>query len=155
MLFPQKLATLPMALQLCENRLILRKNAQVPQAKLSELLRFIENTETPNLFILLDTHADSFSGFLQHTASSSGSQSASVEEILQAFITDDILKAMLTVSNKCRASITSLVTQNGEKPWTDVTPKARGGWRVLVLATCGPAMRQQSHFRVVQKVVSQ
>ncbi|KAF9235310.1 hypothetical protein BU15DRAFT_64976 [Melanogaster broomeanus] len=76
-------------------------------------------------------------------------QHAAAPDLLNAFIGSAFLGAAKEVSQEAlRQGPTNVTT------WYNRSAHWRGGWRCLVLATCGPAMRVPHHFDSVKKLVS-
>ncbi|KAG1721319.1 uncharacterized protein EDB91DRAFT_1088494, partial [Suillus paluster] len=45
----------------------------------------------------------------------------------------DFMKGMTNASHAARSDKTTITTKRGKMPWSDLTPKVRGGWRGLML----------------------
>jgi len=49
----------------------------------------------------------------------------------------------------------SRAKREGEKePWADITPKVCGGWRIMVMVSCGSSIKQQGHWDYITKLFS-
>jgi hypothetical protein len=108
-----------------------------------------------NTFVIMDTHSDEYTGMLQHTGGSSGGTNTTAAEIIEAYLGKPFLKAMKMASSYARDDTSVETTIKGRAPWCDVTPKARGGRRGLILVTCGPAMRINHHFDSLLSLVKE
>ncbi|KAG2335998.1 hypothetical protein BDR05DRAFT_953664 [Suillus weaverae] len=107
----------------------------------------------PNVFVVVDTHSDEFSGMLQHTGGHTGGTNATITEILKAYLGKEFVTAMKASADAARNDTTVCKTFNGKAPWCDVTAKARGGRRGLFMVSCGPAIRVSHHFEEVKALV--
>jgi hypothetical protein len=107
----------------------------------------------PNTFLVVDTHSDEYSGMLQHTGGHTGGTNTTITEILNAYLGEEFVKAMKRSSDAARSDKTVKKTVNGNTPWCDLTPNARGGWRGLFMVSCGPAIRVSHHFEAVKDLV--
>jgi hypothetical protein len=100
-----------------------------------------------NLVIVLDTHSDTFSGQLQATGGLTGaSTTLTLTDLLRTYVGDAVFKAMADASATARAYALVPEISPGVVPWADITPKVRGGWRVMVMVSCGSAVAQQIHW---------
>jgi hypothetical protein len=108
-----------------------------------------------NVFVVVDTHSDEFSGMLQHTGGHTGGTNTTITEILQAYLGKDFVKGMKASAIAARNDTTVRKTLNGKAPWCDLTAKARGGWRGLFMVSCGPAIRVSHHFEEVKALVDE
>ncbi|KAG2355384.1 hypothetical protein BDR07DRAFT_1381575 [Suillus spraguei] len=129
----------------------MRGGAQVYQSKklapgVEFMKRNIKSGFPPNTFIVVDTHSDEYTGMLQHTGGHTGGTSTTIVEILTAYLGE-------TSSDMARSDKTEIKTIDGSKPWCDLSPRARGGWRGLLMVSCGPAIRVSHHFHAVRALV--
>jgi hypothetical protein len=99
-----------------------------------------------NTFVIMDTHSDEYTGMLQHTGGSSGGTNTTAAEIIEAYLGKQFIRAMKMSSSHARDDTSLETAVMGGVPWCDVTPKARGGRRGLIIVSCGPAMRVNHHF---------
>jgi hypothetical protein len=107
----------------------------------------------PNVFVVIDTHSDEFTGMLQHTGGHSGGTSTSIKEIMTAYLGQEFRSAMQAASVAARSDESIRKTVNGNDVWCDLTARARGGWKGLFMVSCGPAIRVSHHFDEVKGVV--
>lgn len=107
----------------------------------------------PNIFLLVDTHSDEFTGMLQHTGGHTGGTSTTITEILLAYLGEKFLAMMRQSSTLARGDKTVVKTINGNNPWCNPTAGSRGGWRGLIMVSCGPAIRVSHHFEAVKALV--
>ncbi|KAG1725722.1 uncharacterized protein EDB91DRAFT_1254660 [Suillus paluster] len=114
--------------------------------------RNIEAGFPPNTFVLVNTHSDKYSGMLQHHGAHDGGTDTTIAEITAAYLSD-FLNSMVHASHAARSDKTEITTKRGKKPWTDLTPKVRGGRRGLMLVSCGPAIRVRHHFDSIVELV--
>ncbi|KAG1847025.1 hypothetical protein DFJ58DRAFT_843341 [Suillus subalutaceus] len=136
----------------------MRGSAHVSESrKLANGLEFMRGNISrgfpPNTFIIVDTHSDEFTGMLQHTGGHTGGTNTTITEIVEAYLGTDFLKCMGEASDAARSDDSTLTTAKSTKPWCDLTAKARGGWRGLLLVSCGPAIRVSHHFESVLQLV--
>ncbi|KAG2108285.1 hypothetical protein DEU56DRAFT_760668 [Suillus clintonianus] len=127
------------------------------QKKLVQGVDFIDRNVLlgfpPNIFLVVDTHSDEYTGMLQHTGGHSGGTSTTITEILTAYLGAPFLKAMNASSTAARDNKVVMKTANGKVPWCDLSPSARGGRRGLFMVSCGPAIRVSHHFEAVKTLV--
>ncbi|KAG1761232.1 hypothetical protein EDD22DRAFT_847910 [Suillus occidentalis] len=107
----------------------------------------------PNVFVVVDTHSDEFSGMLQHTGGHTGGTNTTITEILQAYLGNDFVTGMKASATAARNDTTARKTLNGKAPWCDLTAKARGGQRGLFMVSCDPAIRVSHHFEKVKALI--
>ncbi|KAG1759530.1 hypothetical protein EV702DRAFT_1247393 [Suillus placidus] len=136
----------------------MRGGAHVSESKkLAPGVEFINrNTKAgfpPNTFLVVDTHSDEYTGMLQHTGGHTGGTSTTITEILVAYLGQECLQAMQASSNLARSDKTVVKTINGNTPWCELTPGVRGGWRGVLMVSCGPAIRVSHHFEAVKALV--
>ncbi|KAG0695628.1 hypothetical protein DFH29DRAFT_1005299 [Suillus ampliporus] len=126
--------------------------------KLAEGVQFmkrnIEGEFPPNTYVIIDTHSDEYSGMLQHTGGHTGGTNTNITEIVTAYLGKEFLKGMENASVAARNDKTVVTTERGKQPWCNLTAKARGGRRVLLLVSCGPAIRVHHHFDSVVELVN-
>ncbi|KAK2459411.1 hypothetical protein APHAL10511_008576, partial [Amanita phalloides] len=109
----------------------MKSNGEKPAKKeFGKQVKFLtthaERGVSPNMIVIVDTHSDSFSGFLQ----SAGGRG-------RAWV----------CRAECVGNDATGITDS--KGW-----EARGGWRVLVLMTCGSALRQRHHWNSVLELLN-
>jgi hypothetical protein len=107
----------------------------------------------PNVFVVVDTHSDEFSGMLQHTGGHTGGANTTITEIMKAYLGNDFVGGMRASADAARKDTSVRKTLNGKVPWCDLTPKARGGRRGVFMVSCGPAIRVMHHFEQVRALV--
>jgi hypothetical protein len=119
---------------------------------MDEACRFIDHSvasKVPaNVFIVVDTHADTLTGSLQWAGGVTAVRTAPMSELLAEFCG----KAFL---DKAKGSaVVAREFQPPENPgWYKDSPFFRGGWRGLLLATCGPAVRIHAGFDDLKRLV--
>lgn len=107
----------------------------------------------PNMIIVLDTHSDSWSGELQTAEGSRGVPiSSTLPQLVKTYVGDLVLKQMKASSAAARSYNALPEVRPGVTPWADITPKTRGGWRVLVMAVCGSSVRQPVHWNYLTQL---
>jgi hypothetical protein len=112
-------------------------------------------SQPPNIVIVLDTHSDTFSGQLQAAGGLTGvSSTRTLPDLVRTYVGDPVLREMANVSAEARSYNTIHEIRPGVLPWADVTPKVRGGWRVLVMVSCGSAVRQPIHWDYITQLFS-
>jgi hypothetical protein len=117
-------------------------------------LDFIKNSiflgRPANLVIVLDTHSDTFSGQLQATGGLTGnSTTLTLPDLVRSYVGDDTLQEMVNASRLARTYNFIPEISPGVAPWADITPKARGGWRVMIMVSCGSAVRIPMHWEYI------
>ena len=119
----------------------------------SFLKKSIRDGIPANLIIIIDTHSDTFSGQLQATGGLTGvSTTLSLPDLVSMYVGESILQEMVAASLLARGYNDILEISTGLTPWADITPKARGGWRVLVMVSCGSAVRQPYHWEYITQL---
>jgi hypothetical protein len=113
------------------------------------------NSQPPNLIIVLDTHSDPFSGQLQATGSAGLSPILSLPDLLRTYVGDALLQEMARASAFARAYNILHEISPGVAPWADITPKVRGGWRVMVMISGGSAVRHPDHWEFITQLLTQ
>lgn len=109
-----------------------------------------------NLVVVLDTHADTFTGQLQTTGGLTGvATTLSLPDLVRTYVGDTILQEMAKASVVARSYNLVHEISPGVAPWADITPKVRGGWRVMVMAACGSAVRQPLHWEYITALFQQ
>lgn len=113
----------------------------------------ISKCRPANLIIVLDTHSDTFSGQLQAAGGLTGvSSTLTLPDLLRSYVGIDVLQEMAKASAFARSYNRIHEISPGVVPWADITPKGRGGWRVLVMVSCGSAVRQQVHWDYITQL---
>lgn len=108
-----------------------------------------------NLIIVLDTHSDTFSGQLQTTGGLTGVRTTlTLPNLVRGYIGEGTLQAMRQASAIARSYHSILEISAGVRPWADITPKARGGWRVMVMFSCGSSVRIPMHWESITKLIT-
>jgi hypothetical protein len=104
----------------------------------------------PNLVIVLDTHSDTFSGQLQASGGlTTAGITMNLTDLVRGYVGDSTLQEMMTVSEVARSYKIIHEISPGIQPWADITPKVRGGWRVMVMVSCGSAVRIPMHWEYI------
>lgn len=116
----------------------------------------LDGGRPPNLIIVLDTHCDTFSGQLQVAGGLTGQSSTrTLPDLVRTYVGDATLQQMAHVSAIARSYNTIPEISPGVWPAADITPKARGGWRVMVMVSCGSSVRTQMHWEYITQLFSQ
>ncbi|KAG1820766.1 hypothetical protein EV424DRAFT_1347028 [Suillus variegatus] len=113
----------------------------------------IEAGSPPNVFLIMDIHSDKFSDMLQHTRGHMSGTSTSLTKILTVYLGEEFLRVMQQSSRIARSDKKVMKTINGNKPWCNLTACAQGGWRGVIMVSCGPAIRVSHHFKAVKVLV--
>ena len=108
----------------------------------------------PNLIVLVDTHADNFSGYLQHAGGTTGRQSTTLGNLVKEYVSMDIMNLAAEASKSARLKRDNLTSPRGNVPWCDITATTRGGWRGLALASCGSAILSAHHYEDVRGLIT-
>jgi hypothetical protein len=108
-----------------------------------------------NLIIVLDTHSDTFTGQLQATGGLTGtSTTLSLPDLVRGYVGDGTLQEMMKASAIARSYDCLPEISPGVAPWADITPKARGGWRVMVMVACGSAVKIPMHWEYLTQLLT-
>ena len=109
-----------------------------------------------NLIVVLDTHSDTFTGQLQTTGGLTGvGSNLTLPDLVRSYVGDAILQEMMHASGVARSYHSFLEISPGVAPWADITPKARGGWRVMVMVSCGSSVRIPMHWDYIKQLFTQ
>jgi hypothetical protein len=116
----------------------------------------ISDGRPANLIVVLDTHSDTFTGQLQTTGGLTGvGTNLSLPDLVRSYVGDAALQEMRHASAVARSYPSCLEMSPGVAPWADITPKARGGWRVMVMVSCGSAVRIPVHWDYITQLFTQ
>jgi hypothetical protein len=108
-----------------------------------------------NLIVVLDTHSNTFSGQLQASGGLTGAGTfMSLPDLVLGYVGDVTLKEMQKASEYARRYNLVLEVSPGVTPWADITPKVRGGWRVMVMVSCGSSVRAPMHWEYISQLFS-
>lgn len=110
------------------------------------LEKFLEDGRPPNLIIVIDTHSDTWSGQLQTARGRTVDLHRKLPDLVQEYVGQPVLDVMKTSSRQARSYDVLHEISGGVAPWADITPKSRGGWRVLIMPVCGSTMTQPVHW---------
>jgi len=138
---------------------MLKAGERAAEKHVPDHLTFIDQYLTkglpPNLIVVLDTHSDSFSGLLQCAGGLGGvAEARPLPEIARMYVGDAVLAKMQQVSQVARKWNETIEVGSGATPWADLTPRTRGGWRVMVMVACGSAIKQRLHWEYIQQLVT-
>lgn len=107
-----------------------------------------------NLIVVLDTHSDTFSGQLQTTGGLTTTGTfLTLPDLVKGYVGEGTLLAMKKASELARGYNTVHEISPGVKPWADITPKARGGWRIMVMESCGSSVRAPMHWEYISQLL--
>ena len=116
----------------------------------------VDGGRPPNMIIVLDTHSDTFSGQLQVAGGLTGVGSMlTLPDLVRTYVGDAILGQLANASAIARSYDLTPELSPGVQPWADITPKARGGWCVLVMVSCGSSVRVPTHWEYITQLFSQ
>lgn len=122
------------------------------QGKMEGAFKFIERSIAlgfpANTFVILDTHAETDTGSLQYGGGKTNPTFAPASEVVSKYCGGTLLKAA-KAANLCAE--THGPTKNPK--WFNDSAYFRGGWRGLLLATCGPAVRTANGLMDVKRMV--
>jgi hypothetical protein len=126
----------------------------------SEHVDFIQKSmnqgRPANLIMVLDTHSDTFTGQLQTTGGLTGvGTNLTLPDLVRGYVGDDTLHKMMNASAAARSYNPFLEISPGVAPWATITPKARGGWRVMVMVSCGSSVRIPMHWEYITQLLTQ
>jgi hypothetical protein len=109
--------------------------------------KFMNDGRPANIVIVLDTHSDTFSGQLQAAGGLTGvSSTLTLPDLVRTYVGNATLQEMGKASVQARTYNTIHEIRPGVVPWADITPKVRGGWRIMVMVSCGSSVRQPVHW---------
>jgi hypothetical protein len=122
-----------------------------------QALEFIQEAEDrqclPNMVMVIDTHTDSNSGLLQMGGGLTGKvRTGDTEDLLRGYVGSEVMKRMRRISMKARSDKTKEHLAGG-KVKSSISSRVRGGWRVLILATCGPAVTKEDSLNYLLNLV--
>lgn len=103
-----------------------------------------------NVFVVMDTHSDTSTGFLQHAGGECSPVYGLPSDVVKRFLGQDLLGAMNNAANQ---ALQAQPPQESE--WYTTSQFSRGGWRGLLLATCSPTMQVEASFSDVRGLVVQ
>ena len=113
------------------------------------------NGQPANVIVVLDTHSDTFSGQLQATGGLTGVKtSLTLPDLLRTYVRDVLLQEMAKASVQARSYNTIPEIRPGVLPWADITPKVCGGWRIMVMVSCGSSVTQPIHWDYITQLFS-
>ena len=144
-------------LQLVTTVLQMKKGAQnfernKVEAGRALITKSIASKVPANVFIVVDTHSEQFTGLLQCAGGKTDGGFAGVDEILAEYLGKAFREAMQSSSDAARNSAPKEV---GSSDWYDDTPYTRGGWRGIFLLSCGPPVNASHHFESLLKMVEE
>jgi len=116
------------------------------------IARSIQQKVPANVFIVVDTHSEEFTGMLQHSGGKTGAGLATLKEILREYLGPAFIDAMQRSSNAARSAPGKPI---GDRTWYDHSASARGGWRGVFLMSCGPAVNAKYHFETLQGLIEE
>jgi len=116
--------------------------------------RSIHSGVPANVFVVIDTPADTHSGRLQYKGGSTKPEVAGASEILLQFCGENVWeKAKMAAATARKSDIHTSASESGW--WYRTEPSFRGGWRGLLLGTDGPAVSQEVGFNDLKRLVDQ
>ncbi|KAG2046979.1 hypothetical protein BDR06DRAFT_977095 [Suillus hirtellus] len=96
----------------------------------------------PNSFVMIDTDSDEIA-----------EGSASISDVVAKSLGEEFMECMGEASSAASGDATVNITATGKKPWCDLTAKARGGRRALLLVGGHPAVRFRHNFESLVSLV--
>ena len=106
-----------------------------------------------NLIIILDTHSNTFTGQLQVAGGLTGeSTTLTLPHLVKSYVVVETLQEMASASQAARSSSLVLEVSPGVTPWGNITPKVRGGWRVLIMVSCGSSVKIPMHWEYITQL---
>jgi hypothetical protein len=103
-----------------------------------------------NTFIMLNTHSDTETGFLQCSGGQQNPKYVMASKVVESFGGRDLYVVMRTTAEQALGA--KLPKEND---WYSNSAFSRGGWRGLLIATCLPAMQVEAIFKDLQGLVKQ
>lgn len=119
------------------------------------LNHFIDQGRAPNLIVVIDTHSDSWSGQLQTAGGSGGEHHLTLLVLLQNYVGGPVMDRMAASSTQARHYNTVHEISPGVAPWADITPKTRGGWKVVIMPVCGSTVTQVVNWNYLVQAFAQ
>jgi hypothetical protein len=124
------------------------------QAHSNFINQSVQEGRPANLVMVLDTHSDAFTGQLQAAGGSTGvTISLTLPDLVRGYVGDGTLQDMMNASGVARSHSFPVEISPGVAPWADITPKARGGWRVMVMVSCGSAVKIPAHWEYLTQLL--
>ncbi|KAK2464058.1 hypothetical protein APHAL10511_003928 [Amanita phalloides] len=134
---------------------VMKKGEKPQSKKFQKQVEFIERHHeaghTSNLIVVLDTHSDSFSGML----TAGNRLQWTIEQVANNYVGTTVLECMRDVSIVAREDELELEVLPGVKPWVGMARKERGGWRVLIMVSCGAAVREPLHWSFIVNLLNE
>jgi hypothetical protein len=122
-------------------------------------LAFIDRTRKeghpPNMVLVIDTHAICWSGLLQSTGGTGSTlKSVDLDDLLTIYVGKGVMDAMKGSAEhaRCDPRVERINGRNGVV--SSLLPKARGGLRVVILISCGPAVQSNDQFEGISRLVA-
>lgn len=106
-----------------------------------------------NTIIILDSHSDPFTGEVQ--TSKGGKHYAAILDVLKTCLGSSVLREMARASTVARGWCKKIQLENGDRPWPQVSPKVRGGWRVLIILACGATITVDGAWKGLKKLIEE
>ena len=118
------------------------------------LHKSLQEGRPANLIIVLDTLSDTFSSHFQATSGLTGVSTAlTLPDLLRLYVGEPIFNEMTKLSTFARSYRLVPELSPGLPPSADITPKVRGGWRVMVIVSCGSAVRNPVHWNHITELL--
>ncbi|KAH0833794.1 hypothetical protein J3R83DRAFT_10941 [Lanmaoa asiatica] len=132
---------------------LLKKSGQVvAQKEMIEGWKFIQDSiergMPANTFVVVDTHAETDTGRLQYGGGKTQPDFARTSEVIDGYCGEVMLKTMEAANLSAQQHSASEASH-----WFNDSVYFRGGWRVLLLATCGQTFRVENGLIDVKRLV--
>jgi hypothetical protein len=119
--------------------------------RLDFIKRSVNGGRPANLVIVLDTDSDTFSGQLQAMGGLTGVPTTfSLPDLVTSYVGDAVLQRMANASTIARSYNVVPQISPGVVPRADITPKVRGGWRVMLMVSSGSSVKNTRHWEYIQ-----
>ena len=120
------------------------------------------DSEVPaNIFFALDTHSECNTGQLQYAGGATAPVFSEVRSLLETFCGPAFFGALRAVAQAAVAKGQYPRVENKtparmpDNPWYNAAPSFRGGWRGLLLSSCGPAVTHRDGFTNLMKLLQE
>lgn len=128
-------------------------NIQGSQDSHNFLLAARELEMPGNTIVLLDSHSDPYTGDLQVSKKPGGFDG--ISDLLNNCIGEAVTREMLHASSMAQGWKREVRLKSGKKPWADLSPRVRGGWRVLIILACGSTVTVRDAWVKLKDLIEQ
>ncbi|KAF8221747.1 hypothetical protein L208DRAFT_1382120 [Tricholoma matsutake] len=80
------------------------------------------------------------------------SSALTLQDLVKTYVGNAMLQEMGKLSAQARSYNTIHEICPGVVPWADITPKVHGGWRIMVMVSCGSSVRRRVHWEYITQL---